>query len=410
MSKTTSLDIVCLSTAHWDAPLWTNRQRLMNILSERHRVLFVEPGLFSKAYSLNLLRRRPGRLMRSWQIRQEKPNLWVYSPDILPLYRFSPDIQTMAWRIALRRIRSFCNEQGMHNPVLWLYSPDAIEAVGQLNECVVIYDCVDNYAATPYSARVAERAERLKQQEFALLQCADVVTTTSRSLYDEKSQVNPNTHFVPNVGDAEHFGKALLDSTIVPDDIARIQKPIIGFVGAVNAHKLDFELIHDAATKTPDYQYVFIGPTSGWGGSTDTSQLDLANVHLLGARDYSILPGYVKAFDVCIIPYALNEYTQHVFPLKFYEFMAAGKPIVTTALPSLLPHGETICIANSSDEFADGIACALADDNPDAREKRVELARQNTWHHRAQQIERYVFEAVISKCGDRVDWADLVPK
>lgn len=399
MQATKPFDIICLSTAHWDAPLWTNRQRLMNIYTQNHRVLFVEPGLYSKSYTLDFVRRQPGRLQPSQWIHKEKENLWVYSPNLLPLYRYSPQIQNRAWAIALRHIQKFCRQNKMDQPVLWLYSPAAIGALGHLNESLVVYDCVDNYAATPYYAKSRTRAELLQKQENRLLQCADLVTTTSHSLFEEKNQINHNTHFVPNVGDAEHFGKALLSETPIAEDIAEIQKPIIGFIGAVNAHKLDFDLIVEIARKSPQFQYVFIGPTAGWGGNTDTSRLNLPNIHLLGARDYNLLPNYLKAFDICIIPYALNSYTQHVFPLKFYEFMAAGKPIVATPLPSLSSQKDMIYIAETAEKFVGSIHAALDEHDGTIRQKRIDLARQNTWQHRAMRIEELVTTALQNKYG-----------
>lgn len=388
------LDIVCFSTAHWDAKLWTNRQRLMSILAERHRILFVEPGLFNKEYTKNLVGDDPRRFLPSNWIREVKRNLWVYAPNILPLYR-EPDVARRAgWKIALTQIRRFCRAHHFDAPVLWTYTPESAAILGQLRERLVVYDCVDNYAATPYYARKPERAKRLQELERALLQQADVVTVTSRNLYDEKRRWSQNTHYVPNVGDAEHFGRALLDSTPIPDDMGNIPHPIIGFIGAVNSYKVDFPLLAEAAQARPDYHFVLIGPLGGWADDGGLSMLDHPNIHLLGPREYESLPGYLKAFDVCMIPYLQNEYTNGVFPLKFYEYLAGGKAIVSTSLPSLSEHREFCYLAADVSEFVALLSCALAETDDALRRARVEFAQKNTWNHRAARIEELAINAL----------------
>ena len=386
--------IICFSTAHWDAPLWTNRQHLMDIVSRNHRVLFVEPGLHSKSYTAWLLRHAPSRLLPSNWFRQERPNLWVYSPMLLSLYRFPPAVQRASWRIALQQIRAFCRQQGMSKPVLWLYAPEAVEAVGKLDEQLVLYDCVDNYAATPYYASRPSRVARLIKLEERLLQCADIVTTTSKSLWEKKRQYNRQTFLIPNVADVEHFAQARRPELRVPDDIAGLARPVIGFFGAVNSHKVNYDLVAHIAAKRPDWKIVLIGPVGGWSSRADAPELMPSNVHVLGARPYSMLPAYAKGFDVCIIPYLINDYTRDVFPLKFFEYLATGRPVVSTPLPSLFGYRHLVSIANNSDEFVARIEECMRD--PDSGlAARLEAASRNTWEHRA--------AAILELIGQQLD-------
>ena len=387
---------ICFSTAYWDAELWTNRQHIMDRISRKYPVLYVEPGIHSKRYFRGLLFKQPTRLLPWNWFWEEKDNLWIFSPMLLSLYRFPRFIQYISWRIALRQIRGICRRLGFKNIVLWVYSPEDIRAIDGLGESLVLYDCVDNYAATPYYMRSKRRAGCLKKLEELLLRRADVVATTSQPLWEEKKVFNPNTHLVQNVGDAQHFQKAMNENTPIPDDITRIAKPTIGFIGAVNDHKVDFALLDHMAQGHPEWQLVLIGPIGGWGGKTDTSALDHPNIHLLGKRPYDQLPGYIKAFDVCIIPYNLNAYTQGVFPIKFMEFLATGKPVVTTALPSLEEYRDLAYMADDHEAFLVLVEQALADPVK-GREERVAVAHRNTWEDRANTLLTLVYKAFEDK-------------
>ena len=383
---TQDLSFICFSTAHWDAELWTNRQRIMDLRSRGHGVLFVDPGLHSKKYFRRILTQNPKRLLPTHWLRREKENLWIYSPQLFPLYRLSPLIQRLAWKFVTIQVRRLCRQHEFSHPGLWLYSPEAIEVLGKLDESLSLYDCVDNYAATPYYARSIGRTRRFQTLELELLRRVDVVATTSKTLWEEKQAFNPNTFLIPNVGDAEHFRKASLPETDVADDIAHIPHPLIGFVGAINEHKVDFELLSRIALAQPDWHIVLIGPIGGWGSKTDVSSLQaLPNIHLLGPRPYQVLPNYIKAFDVCVIPYVINEYTKDVFPLKFFEFLASGKPIVTTALPSLICYHHIVRVAHTHEEFVQCLKLNLRDTETDA-EERMAIASQHTWSHRADQL------------------------
>jgi glycosyltransferase involved in cell wall biosynthesis len=384
--QTQELSFICFSTAHWDAELWTNRQRIMNILSDDYKVLFVDPGLHSKKYTRKILTEKPGRVSPLRWLRKEKEKLWVYSPQLLPLYRLSPFVQKMAWRVVIMQLRLFCRRFGFNKPVLWLYSPEATAVLGHLDESLVVYDCVDNYVATPYYARSAGRAQRFMVLETNLLKRADVVATTSKTLWEEKRRYNPNTYLTPNVGDVVHFRKATLPETVIADDILHIPHPVIGFVGAVNQHKVDFELVKYIAQTQPDWSIVLIGPVGGWGDQTDTTSLmSFPNIYLLGSKPYVVLPSYIKAFDVCIIPYGLNEYTKDVFPLKFFEFLASEKPVVTTALPALLEYNSIVGVAHTYQEFVQHVKAALLDPDENLAERR-KVASEHTWEHRASQL------------------------
>jgi len=377
-------DIICFSSAYWDEALWTNKQHIMSRLSKSHRVLYIEPGIFSKRYFTQNTLRRPLRWFK-W-LRRENENLWIYSPLIL-FYRGSPWLRDIGWRILLSFVRRFVSKQHFQSPLLWIYQPEAVRSVGELAANLVLYDCVDEISNFPYYLKNIQHQQSVLKDENSLLSKADLVVTTAQTLYEAKRHKNPNTHLVHNVADVEHFSTALCTETIIPADIACLKGPRIGFIGAVSEYKVNFELIKHISQVHPEWHIVLIGPVGEGDLQTQVTILHgLPNVHLLGHRPYAVLPAYIKGFDVCIIPYNLNEYTAGVFPMKFFEFLGTGKPVVSTKLPSLQGYEFIAAFADNNQKFVALIESALQNDNDAEKARRIEIAQQNSWDQRIGKI------------------------
>ncbi|WP_322094656.1 glycosyltransferase [Paraburkholderia bannensis] len=235
-------------------------------------------------------------------------------------------------------------------------------------------------------------AETLVQSETDLVKKADVVFVTSTTLEASRRQINPHTYYFPNVADFEHFSRALEDSTHIPDDLAAIPGPRIGFIGAISGYKVNFDLLRAVALAHPEWSIVMIGQVGEGDPWTDASNLKhVPNIHLLGPRAYATLPAYLKGFDVALLPNQLNEYTAAMFPMKFFEYMAAGRPVVSVDLPSLASYQDSVCLAKSVDEFIAGIENAIAGRGI-SQKRRVELARQNTYTARTERMLKLVSE------------------
>ena len=258
-----------------------------------------------------------------------------------------------------------------------------------LPHSLLVYDCVDAYAAFP-EFRGAE--PWIRARERALCAAADLVFCTSAPLHEAKSSLAPGrTHLVPNVGDAAHFEAAMSPATIVPPDLARLPRPIVGFVGAVSDYKLDVGWLAHLARVRPAWSLVLIGPHGVADPSTDLSALRvLPNVHLLGHRPYGTLPAYLKGFDVAVIPYRRNEATRAVFPIKFFELLASGRPVVISELPSLAEHYAAVRVAADADGFVRACDAALSTDDAEGRARRLALARANTWDVRVARLWAHV--------------------
>jgi glycosyltransferase involved in cell wall biosynthesis len=367
----------------------TNRQRVMSLLAQKHNVLYVEqPKYIHFQLVKSILRIKPEQRSWKWFRRVFSPENRQENLNIFSLVRFLP-LKRRSWRHLTYKLGTPFVKRAMkklrfEKPIAWIYTPDAVAVLDQMNPLLVIYDCVDDYAEQPW---YADNFWGIREDEIFLAKRADIIFTTSSALYEKKKKINKNTYFVGNPGDYDHFSKAMLSETPVPDEISRIPKPIIGFIGAIDEYKLDISILIGVAESHPEWSVVLIGPTGVAGRSIDIEKLKIySNVFLLGPRHYARLPEYLKAFDVCMIPYQLNEYTRSCFPLKFFEYMASGRPIVVSGLPSLREFGEHIWMANSIESFIQGIEVALHQDSKERQIQRMAIASENTWEGKVSQM------------------------
>jgi glycosyltransferase involved in cell wall biosynthesis len=331
-------DVVLLSTADWDHPFWTNKQHVASAMVQLgHRVLYVESvGLRAPRIEVQDLRRIVRRLLRAFRPPRKIVNgLWVWSPLLIPAPR--TPLQRRFNRLVFMAMLEFWRRWlGLRADLLWTYNP----LIGQLLPLApcgfqqLVYHCVDDLTAQPCmpSALIASEEERL-------CRAADQVFVTSPELLRTRGVFNPRTRFDPNVADVDHFAQARDRQAPVPPDLLALPAgPRLGFVGAVSGYKLDLDLLASLAVHRPDAQIVLIGRVGEGDPSTDLTGLaDQPNVHLLGARPYADLPAYLRGFDLALLPCALNPYTRSMFPMKFFEYVAAGLPVVSIDLPAL--HG-----------------------------------------------------------------------
>jgi glycosyltransferase involved in cell wall biosynthesis len=372
-------DIVLLSTADWDNPFWTNKQHVAVELARRgHRVLYVDSlGLRRPSISPQDAGRVLRRLLKGVRApRQVRERLWVWSPVAVPLQRLA----AVRWlnRLVLRAgLRFWCRLLGIRRELLWTYNPmtTALFPVGDFD--TIVYHCVDEISAQPGMPAAA-----IDAAESALLTQADVCFVTARHLLETRRHRNPNTHYFPNVADFEHFSAARDPATAVPTDLAELPRPRIGFVGAISGYKLDLQLIRTIAVSHPEWSIVLIGKVGEGDPWTDVSLLrGPANLHLLGPRPYAALPGYLKGFDAAMLPAALNDYTRGMFPMKFFEYLAAGCPVVSTALPALDAYCGVARLAASHDEFIDALEMSICGDGASLTH-RIDTAREHTYERR----------------------------
>jgi len=294
----------------------------------------------------------------------------------------------------LRRLRESDKQR-----IAWIFHPYQRDMIGVVDEQLLIFECYDEYAALVPSKRVAAK---LRLYEDYILQQADIVLTTARRLCQTRKAKNENTYLVQNGVDYELFTTALDPLLPLPDDVSDIPRPRIGYVGAVNG-LLDLEMIDSIARHRPDWSLLFVGPNNGdreFQKRPDfLSTQKRPNIHFLAHRAYEQIPAYLKAFDVCIMPYLVNDCTVSLYPLKLNEYLAAGKPVVCTDfVVDMKDFADVVRIVSAGDwqSFQEALVMAMEDD--ERRHVRgLEIAKANSWTERAKQIVNIVERHVLAR-------------
>lgn len=377
-------DIVCLGFGEWDAELWTNQQHLMSRLARRNRVLFLESlGLRQPRLAGRDLRRMARRVERAAAGPRAVDGLHVLSPLVIPIHG-RPRVRTVNARLLRAQVGRAAHSLGFERPLLWSYVPQADWLVETLQPSAIVYHCVDDIAA---QKGVAAAAFREAEAHFAAR--ADLVLASAPALAERMRTLNERVFYAPNVADTDLFATAL---EVGPTDpaMAALPGPRVVFTGAVVATKLDLDLLEGVARARPSWSIALVGPIGAGDPRTDISALErLPNVHLLGPRTYLELPAVLRGADVALVPYAINDLTRSVFPMKVYEYLAAGLPVVTTPLPALAETTGVVVAADAPATVA-AVERALAEDGPAARRARSAAVRENSWDARLEEIDSYL--------------------
>lgn len=373
-------DIVCVGFADWDTELWTNQHHLMSRLARENRVLFVESlGLRRPQLAGRDIARIARRLRRGLAPPRAADGLSVLSPLVLPFHasRLARELNRRLLPLLVGRA---CRRLGLTRPILWAYVPQAEVLLETLDPSLVIYHCVDDIAA---HGLIDTASFRAAEERFAAR--AELVLASAPKLAARMRTLSRNVLDAPNVADTDLFSTALepgpLDAAT-----AELPRPRIVFTGAIAATKLDVPLLLELARTRRDWSFALVGPVGTGDPRTDVSELSAEpNVHMLGARAYAQLPEVLRAADAGLIPYARNELTESIFPMKVYEYLAAGLPVVSTPLPALEGIAD---VARAAD--AEGVAAlldrALAEDGPEGRRERSRAAAAHSWDTRLEEI------------------------
>lgn len=373
-------DIVCIGFADWQAEQWTNQQHLMSRLARENRVLFVESlGLRRPSVASRDVARMARRVVRGLAPPRELDGLHVLSPLVVPLHS-NPAVRALNARLLPALVGRSARRLGMRRPILWGYVPQAEAVLPALDPSAVVYHCVDDIAA---QKGVDGAAFRAAEGRFAAR--ADLVLASAPSLSRRLRELNANVLDAPNVADTGLFARALEDGPVDPA-LAALPGPRIVFVGAIVATKLDLELIVSLARLRPDWSIALVGAVGLGDPRGDVSALAREpNVHLLGGRRYDELPAVLRGAAAGLIPYELNELTGSVFPMKVYEYLAAGLPVVTTPLPSLAGL-DAVSFASDGHSTAAALDRLIAQDTPEHRRERSRRASAHSWDARLEEI------------------------
>jgi glycosyltransferase involved in cell wall biosynthesis len=376
--------VIVHSHLRWDF-VWQRPQQLLSRLSRTNRVLFVEEPVYSDdlgaddfaAAHLDLSVPHP-RVHRAVPVLPG--SLRGHYDDSIVVIRDLLKRQTADDGLLGKRFR---------RPVQWFYTPMPAPAmVGAFRERAIVYDCMDELSKFRFAPT------ELTDREAFLMSRADVVFTGGYRLWESKARHHGNVHFFGCGVDVAHFGTALGDAVEVPAEIARLGRKVIGYYGVID-ERIDYDLLRTLAESLPDTALVMVGPVV----KVDPRELPQApNIHWLGQRDYASLPAYVKGFDVCLMPFALNEATEYINPTKTLEYMAAGKPIVSTAVYDVVHHfTPVVAVARSHDEFVSGVRAAIAAPDEALIERGLEQARGSSWECIVADMEKILRAAIAAR-------------
>jgi glycosyltransferase involved in cell wall biosynthesis len=377
--------IVCLSSQDWRSALPTNRQQIMLRAARRgHQVLFVETGYFlgKHLWALAVRDERRSLARRLFSTEEVVPAVLLRKAlNVLPwgsTYGVSGAVNAAATARVLRHLAA-----SLPQPVvLWIYDPSSARLAGRCGEAFAVYDCVDDYTEQTTSERKREMVaagDRLAAVRSRL------VFATTRPMLERHGRVNPSTELVRNAGDYEHF-VAAADRAIAAPEVADLPRPVLGFAGNFLASKVDFDVLDELARALPDCTLLLIGPATAETRPRLEALGERPNVRWLGAKSYNELPRYVAAFDVGLIPYVSNAYTRSCFPLKLYEYLAAGKPAVASGLPELVGMEPDVQLADGAAAFVRAVETVLEPNSEADRNRRQETAARNSWETRAARL------------------------
>ncbi|HKY22401.1 MAG TPA: glycosyltransferase [Vicinamibacterales bacterium] len=379
----TGLDILCLSTQDWN-DVWTRKQRFMRRLAAQgNRVLYVETQLsLASVGRLRTDKWRPFRWLRG--PREIEPNLFIGTlPLVLPGFQMWPAVNSVN-NFGLRLLlRQWLRALGFEAPILWTYNPYSENLVGTLGERFAIYECVDELTAS----RGLVRSEVVRAQEARLLSKVRAAIVTHDNLYRSKRNAVREIHLIPNGAEIEHLRRVVDDPSLtVPTDMASLPRPVVGFLGSV-MYWLDFDLLRSLALARPQWSFAFVGPV---GRLADLHKIRLPNVHLLGRKPYEDVPAYVKGFDVCLNPYLMDETAANCSPLKLYEYLASGRPVVSTDMPEARKFEDVVGIGETHAEILQRLEEALRPEakSPEAVARRLAVALPHSWDQRFARAEQ----------------------
>lgn len=378
--------IICIASS-WDYDP-TSKHHIMRILSRHNEILWINyHGTRRPSLGRTDLRDAFGALRRvAGGMRRVTPSIVQLTPLVIPGAR-SACVNGLHRRLLTASIRRAVKSlsRDREKPIqLWTFAPDVPYLIGAFGEECSVYYCVDEYRKFQ-----GLDTDRIETAERELIDRADVVITTSDALWKSRRTERADTVLIRHGVDFDHFASAWRESLAPPVDLADIPKPIFGYFGLIH-HWVDHALLAAVARLRPNYSFVLLGDCK-----VDVSAIaSLPNVYLLGRKPYDALPAYASAIDAGMLLFTQCEMTRHVNPVKMYEYLAAGLPVVSTPLPEANRFRGPIVIAKGAEKFA--AACDYVLKRRDrSRHAIAERVRTETWSAKVERLS----EVVMARCG-----------
>jgi GT2 family glycosyltransferase len=373
-------DVICFSIIDWDFRYQRPQQLMSQFAAHGHRVFYIQ---LKDVLSFDASPR--------FSLKEIKENVYEVTLSALRQPHINQEVmQGMIAEALLESLGELRRACAIDEAIGYVMTPSwktvALSAGGRWG-WPVIYDCMDEWEGFPGVTQAVTKVEH------ELVRDCDLLVVTAANLQEKWSGRAQSTALIRNGVDFEYYEKRCQPNGLIDKDTTR---PIVGYFGAI-ADWLDIELIAYVARQRPDYSFVMLGGIF----DVDTSELEaLPNVRLLGQQPYETMPQYLYHFDACLIPFKLNAITHATDPVKMYEYLSAGKPVVSTALSELLPFGDYIYLARNREEFLAALDTAIKEDDPGLRDRRREFARRNTWQER--------YEGIVSALSERIPRVSII--
>lgn len=388
-----NFDIIYLSLFRWDGPYSSISEAMSKELSKNNRVFYINHPYSYKDYLTEL--KAPKYKSRKENLRkgviqyEEVHNniVSIHSPLTYPINFLPPgkiynNLHQRNQEIVLDTIREVIKKYDIKKFVyLNCFDPFFVPVLPKdFGAKISIYQCVDDMAVSEYTIRHGVRLEE------EAIKKADATTCTSRELHRLKSPLSKNCHIIHNAAETKIFEKAFKEDLPRPKELEGIEGKVIGFIGNMDALRVDYPLIKKIAEKNPDKTLVLVGPVN----NTEIASLEIdkmSNVIMPGPKNITELAPYLRAFDCAIIPFLCNTLTYSIYPLKINEYLAAGRAVVSTAFSEdIKSFGDHIYLAESHDQFLSNIDKAIAEDTPERALARIAVAESNNWESRVKQV------------------------
>ena len=369
-TATPTYDVICFSHLRWDF-VYQRPQHLMSRFGKHRRVFFIEEPVFDAAKA-------------HWDISEREPGVFVSVPHLS--HETNPDSIDF---MMLFLVNSLIVEQGIDDYIFWMYTPMMLPWRKDLKPKAVVYDCMDQLSAFKNAPGV------LHLRETELFGLADLVFTGGHSLFEAKRNHHDAVYAFPSSIDVKHFSRAL-EFPGEMDDQKEIPHPRIGFIGVID-ERMDIGLLARLAELRPDWHFIMIGPVV----KIDEADLPRAeNIHYLGGKQYRDLPGYITGWDAAMMPFAINESTEFISPTKTPEYLAAGQPVVSTAIRDVVrPYGEIglVHIAETAEDFVAKLEIAMSEDIAERRGKAAEFLADISWDKTFKTMSDLIDDAIKMK-------------
>ncbi len=394
---TEGYDIICFAPTDWWGMNPSCTTHIMQRLVRDNKVLYINP--FSSDLLGAAKRGITKRIVRKLKsitkfLKHPQKNLYIFSPVFLPIQgkRIIDSLNNFFVRLQLKTL---CSLLRMSRPILWVENVRAADILHCFNPVIIIYHVSDLFVEDEYTPN----QEALRQRERKISQESDILICVSKRLYEAKRTQRNNVFYLPHGVDFELFRKAANNGDDSIKELVNVPRPIAGYYGTMTAHN-DTELLEYCAARLRNVSFVLAGEVTGGNYEQLSKQ---PNIYLLGRVPYQQIPALCACFDVCLLQWKMSKWIRFCSPLKFFEYMASGKPIVSIPIDEIAEnYSDIVSVARSKEEFCNAIIWELNNDTYERAYRRIEATKEHSWDNHVERLSFIIKSAIATKTSGRI--------